>query len=301
MAQSTQASCTPSISYWSLLDAVAIDYLDARLTLGKLYAVCLPQPARASESNYAYSPDGGGRLTTVVMRANGQVLNTYVWYGENVAGLWELSRYKVIGGFETVRPLVAGDYLLEFQLENKPFYRFPFSVFARPADDPYQPTGPRYFIDGPWNEYGNLFYQRNDPKSSLRFVTWVRNAAGHDGKRSAPYQVRLLRGDGRSLASENGTLNLEPHWRQADLFFKAAGVDGFFKAEEILRTDGVYRVQLEIDGKPYGSYPFTVQGGKIQLQGRQIKEHTDMQLFIFDYLYGGRYTSWWIKREDGHR
>jgi hypothetical protein len=174
-------------------------------------------------------------------------------------------------------------------------------VSTKPADDPYQPAGLRYFIDGPWNEYGNLFYQRNDPKSSLRFVTWVRDAAGHDGKRSAPYNVKLVRGDGRLLASESGTLSLEPRWRQADLFFKAAGGDGFLKAEEVLHADGAYRVQLEIDDKPYGSYPFTVQGGKIQLQGRQIKERTDVQLFILDYLYGGRYTSWWIKREGGHR
>lgn len=53
--------------------------------------------------------------------------------------------------------------------------------------------------------------------------------------------------------------------------------------------------------KPYGKYPFTVKGGQIQLQGRQVRDATDPMLYITDYLSGGRYTSWWIKRETSGR
>ena len=42
----TQGSCTPGISYWSLLGAVGVDYMNGRLVVNRLYAVCLPQPVR---------------------------------------------------------------------------------------------------------------------------------------------------------------------------------------------------------------------------------------------------------------
>ena len=302
LGEQPQESCTPGMSYWSLLGAVSVDYFTGRPIVNKLYAVCLPQPLRTDNSNFAYSPDGGGKLASVVRRADGQVLNTFIWYGENIAGLWELSHYKVLGGETSIRPLTAGDYVIEFQLEDKPFYRFPFTIETLPADDPYQPEGMRYFIDGPWNDYGNVFYQRNDPKSSLRFTTWVREKAGHESKRGVPYQAKIVRmEDDRVLATDTGTLRLTPQWQQADLLFKSmvGGPSSSFKAEEVLNTDGLYQVSVSIDNQPYGTYSFTVQGGKIQLQGRQIREGTDPQLFLLDYLYGGRYTSWWLKREQG--
>lgn len=302
--QKPQGACVPGVSFWSLMGAVGVGYADGRPRVGKLYAVCLPAPARASQTNYAYNPDDGGKLSTVLKRSDGTALGTFVWYGENVAGLWELSRYKVVGGEQSVKPLTPGPYVLEFQIEDKPFYRFPFSVSTVPSDDPYQPPGTRYFVEGPWNEYGNIFYQRNDPASSLRFTTWVQDKAGRESKRSVPYEAQIVRArDGKVLAADAGTFRLEPRWLQADLNFRAAGGDpnSYYKAGELLGEDGQYRVRLQIDGKPYGTYPFDVRGGKIQLQDRQVRERTDPQLFILDYLYGGRYTSWWIKRDPSAR
>jgi hypothetical protein len=296
-----EASCTaPGISYWSLLGAIGIGYADGRLQMDKLYAVCLPAPNTPSDSNYAYSPEQGGKLATVVKNADGQVLNTYVWYGENVSGLWELSNYKVVGG--EIKPLGAGNYVLEFQIEGTVFYRFTFSVATAPSDDPYQPPGTRYFIEGPWNEYGNIFYQRNDPESTLRFTTWVQNKIGHQEKRSVPYEAQLVRArDDKVLGQDKGVLHPAPHWDQLDLFFQAPDGDqsGHLKANDVLREDGTYRVRFVLDGKPYGVYSFSVNGGKIQMQGRQLTEHTEPADRIVDYLYGGRYRSWWIKRDGG--
>ena len=122
----TVKSCTPGVSFWKLLDEVRVGYTDGRLALGRLYAVCLPAPGKQSTSNYPFDPDGGGKLATLVKTADGKVLNTYVWYAESIGGLWELSRYKVLGGYEAVNPLAAGNYVLEFTVEDKPFYRFRF-------------------------------------------------------------------------------------------------------------------------------------------------------------------------------
>ena len=295
-----QKPCTPGISFWKLLDEVRVGYTDGRLALGRLYAVCLPTPGKQSSSNYPYDPDGGGKLATIVKSADGKVLNTYVWYAESIGGLWELSRYKVLGGYEAVKPLTAGNYLLEFAIEDKPFYRFPFSVVAIKSDDPYAAEGNRYFIEGAWNEYGNIYYQRNDPQSSLTFTTWVQDKAGHQNKSSVPYELKLISArDGRVLGVDNGTLRLEPRWLNAALYFRPSGGDAtaYLKAGELLREDGRYSVRLTIDNKLYGTYPFVVKGGRIELQGKQVRDNTDPMIYIVDYLSGGRYTSWWIKRE----
>ena len=296
----TQTPCTPGVSFWKLLDAVGIGYKDGRLALGRLYAVCLPPPGKQSSSNYPYDPDGGGKLSTSIKTADGQTLNTYVWYAESIGGLWELSRYKVLGGYEAVKPLAAGNYVLEFAIEDKPFYRFPISVAVMKSDDPYAPEGNRYFIEGAWNEYGNIYYQRNDPQSSLTFTTWVQDKAGHLNKNSVPYEAKLVNTrDGRVIATDSGNLRLEPRWLKADLNFRPTGGDAnsYFKAGDLLREDGRYQVRLTIDNKPYGTYPFVVNSGRIELQGKQIREKTDPMVYIVDYLSGGRYTSWWIKRE----
>jgi hypothetical protein len=210
-----------------------------------------------------------------------------------------MSRYKVVGGYESVKPLAAGDYVLEFAADDKPFQRFPFSVSAVKSDDPYQAAGNRYFIDGAWSEYGNLYYQRNDPQSSFVFTTWVQDRAGREAKKSVPYEIKLVRVRGNQvLGEESGTLRLEPRWLTATLYFRPIGdKNSFLKAGEVLNEDGAYRIRLAIDGNPYGDYPFTIKGGRIQLQGRQLRESTDPRDYITDQIAGGRYTSWWLKRE----
>ncbi len=121
-----QKTCAPGVSFWKLLEAVNVGYQDGRLQLDTLYAVCLPAPSRQSTSNYPYDPDSGGKLSTLVKTADGKVLNTYVWYAESIGGLWELSRYKVVGGYEAVKPLAAGSYLLEFASMTSRFTGFRF-------------------------------------------------------------------------------------------------------------------------------------------------------------------------------
>jgi hypothetical protein len=299
-AQVAPAPCTlPGISFWSLLGAVGIGYGDGRLTIGKLYGVCLPTPARQEESPYPYNPDGVGKLSTLVKTADGKVLNTYVWYAQSIGGLWELSTYKVVGGYQSEKPLTGGNYLLEFVVEDKPFARFPFSVAEVKNDDPYQPAGNRYFIEGAWNEYGNIFYQRNDPQSALAFTIWMQDKRGNQKQTSTTYDLKLINlKDGKAIGEDSGTLRLDPWWLQLKLNLHPAGdKNSYLKAADLLREDGRYIFRLNIDGKPYGEYPFTVKGGRIEFQGKQIREKTNPTDYIVDYLSSGRYSSWWIKRE----
>ncbi|HUP95198.1 MAG TPA: hypothetical protein VM164_09820, partial [Burkholderiales bacterium] len=127
-AAQAQTSCIPGITFGSLLGSLRVGYGDGRLRVERLYAVCLPAPARQSKTNYPYEPDDGGLLSMRVKSADGQLLYTYVWYAERIGTIWELSRYKVVGGHESVKPLAAGDYLLEFAADEKLFSRFAFSI-----------------------------------------------------------------------------------------------------------------------------------------------------------------------------
>lgn len=299
-AQNAPADCRPGISFGSLIGSVRIGYNDGRLNVDKLYAVCLPMPAKQGDSNYPYNPDSGGKLSMAVKTADGRTLNTYVWSAERFGNLWEMSQYKVIGGYEAVKPLGVGSFMLEFAVEEKPFYKFPFSVVAVQSDDPYQPPGNRYFIEGAWNEYGNLFYQRNDPQSSLSFTTWVQAKSTKDEKRSIPYELKLIRSkDNKVLAEDKATLRMQPNWLKAEFLLRPTDGDGnsYFKAGELLHEDGAYRIRFAVEGKLYGEYVFAVKGGRIQFQGRQVRENAEPMMHIVDYVYGGKYSSWWIKRE----
>src|SRR5918993_2161466 len=216
-AQTPDAACVPGISFWNLLDSVSVGYVSGRLSIDRVYAPCLPAPGKQSTSNYPYDPDVGGKLTTVVKTADGKALNTYVWYASRIGNLWELSRYKIVGGHQSVQPLTAGNYVLEFAANDKPFYRFPFVIVEGKNEDPYQPAGARYYIEGPWNDYGNIFYQRNDPESVLKFTTWVQDKAGKQATTLTPYALKLVSlKDGKVIAEDAGNFRLEPRWQKAD-------------------------------------------------------------------------------------
>src|SRR5215470_6381410 len=204
-----QGACTPGMSFWSLLGSVNVGYADGHLQMDKLYAVCLPQPKTPTDSNYAYSPEQGGKLTTLLKSADGQTLTTYVWHAESISGLWELTDYKVLGGYEATKQLGAGKYTLEFQADGSTFTRFSFSVATAPRENPYHAPGRRWFVERPWSEYGNVFWQRNDPQSTLRFTTWVQDKVGHlQPQKSMPYEAQLVRAsEGKVIGEDKGTLH----------------------------------------------------------------------------------------------
>ena len=67
----------------------------------------------------------------------------------------------------------------------------------------------------------------------------------------------------------------------------------------------VVRQDVDATAEPAGGRPLDVAGqpASVQdaMQGRQVREQTDPLDYIVDYLYGGRYTSWWIKRTGAPR
>src|SRR6187551_865062 len=117
-AITAQKPCEPRVQMSSLLSGVDVN---GGLFIDKMYARCLPAPAKKSASNYEYQPYDGGKFSSVLKDSKGQVVNTFVWYGENIQSLWEMSRYEVVGGPEALKKLSPGSYVLEFAVEDKVF------------------------------------------------------------------------------------------------------------------------------------------------------------------------------------
>lgn len=261
-----QAPCEPLIDTSALLNNVQVS---GALYIDSLYARCLPKPARISKTNFEYHPYDGGKLSTVLKDSRGQVLNTFIWYGHNIQSLWELSRYEIVGGPQALKKLVPGSYSLEFAVEDKVFQKFPFSVRTSESNDQFRPET-LYILDGAWADHAELYSPNLD--RFIQLFVWLRNDAGlNDPKpRAAPFHIRLVRESDKKVLAEDseGKLNLTHKWQQYKLSFRkprAAGSTDYseFKLNEVLATDGKYRIELDLDGKPRSAYHFTVKDGKL--------------------------------------
>jgi hypothetical protein len=270
-AQSRSAAstdCKPEIDMGSLLNNVSVN---GGLYIGKLYATCLPTPAKKSQTNYEYHPYDGGKLSTVLKSADGKTLNTFVWYGESISGLWELSRYEIAGGRDALKKLEPGNYTLDFALEDKVFQSFPFSVSTAQNKDPYNPKT-LYLLNGMWKNYATLYAPNVD--RFIQLTVWLRdpNNLGEFKPPPIQYRTRLIREKDKQVLAEGGgetsAINLTYNWQSYALSFRKPNAENTkdyteFKLNEVLASDGNYTVELSLDGKPYSAYKFNVKNGRL--------------------------------------
>jgi hypothetical protein len=259
--------CEPRVETSSLLSAVDVN---VTLAMSKLYARCLPMPAKKSKTNYEYHPYDGGKFSTTLKSASGQTINTYVWYGENILSLWEMSRYEVVGGPEAVKKLSAGNYVLEFAVEDKVFQQFPFSFTTKQSSDQFRPET-LYLVDGMWRDYAQLYAPNVD--RFFQLMVWLRDedSVAEPKRRRVPFRLRLIReSDKKTVAEsdEGSALMLDHKWHDVKLSFRRPGAAqtkdySELKLSEVIATDGKYRIELALEGRPVANYPFTVKSGRI--------------------------------------
>lgn len=259
--------CEPRIETSSLLSSVDVDTV---LRIGKFYARCLPMPTKKSKSAYEYHPYDGGKFSTTLRTSSGEAINTYVWYGENIQSLWEMSRYEVVGGPEAIKKLSPGSYVLEFAIEDKVFQKFPFSFTTKQSGDQFRPQT-LYLMDGMWRDYAQLYAPSVD--RFFQLMVWVRDedATAEPKRRRIPYTLRLIREADKKVVGEsdpNSALMLDHKWADVKLSFRRPGAAqakeySEFKLSEIIATDGKYRIELALEGRPAANYPITVKGGRI--------------------------------------
>lgn len=209
----------------------------------------------------------------------------------------------------------AGDYHLDILVDDRLIQRFPFVVRVQGSDDPYATTAGLYQLDGPWADYAYLF-----TPTEGGYLTWYFYDRHQEMEQTdvTYLLVAELYRNGQFVATTgNKTISARQQWKRHELSFSIPGDDAAnttdlttstgFTLDKM--TDGNYELRVtyydvnayDRQGKkvpianPMGRkedrYRFTVQGGKIQPQDRQVREaHEGLQ-----FIEGGR-DQFWLKR-----
>jgi hypothetical protein len=291
----------PGLMYSTVLNGVQLLPDDGRFRLDNIQAVFLPKPD--STTYYPYDPEGGGKLWTILSTTDGTELYRFDWYGELLKSpFWLLSSYKATdlrtgqdAGVGWVDLPDSGEFVLDFYVEGVHFYTFPFSTSTIAADDPYA-GDPLHFIHGDWADWGYFYYVDANPDMSIQFKVWLNNYE-HATHRDVKPRMEIRRG-GTLVATgrENMTYSLQPRWvrYEMDLIFPMEGTSGgaYFKAKDLLNTDGDYTLSLYLSDELYGTWPFSVKDGQLATVGRADRGSTEP----LTYIDGGR-DAFWFKRQ----
>ncbi len=276
----------PGLSFATVLNGVKLLSKKAQFRLLHVQATFLPGD----------NPAGYAILRT----ADGKEICRLDWKSQKLKepyrllDFWKVtdlrSGKQVAGGLDLSQP---GDYVVDFYLPDEHFYTFPFSVAKLSGGDPFA-GGEFFFLEGDWSKWGYLYYRDADPTKSLYWKVWLRNK---EAKPNATVSIRIeikRDSDGALVCTnrKNMSFGLKPEWVRAefDMVFPSEGTSGgrYFKAKDLLATDGAYTLTMKINDKPYGTWKFAVAGGKLNYTGRTDRSKADPLTFI----EGGR-DAWW--------
>lgn len=284
----------PGFMYSTLLNGIKMRG-DGTLYFDDITATFLP-PASSPSGRAAYNYDDGGKLTSIIRRKDGTVIDERFWNGRKADGpLWIVHTYELSGRQSGSIKMSPGDYTLEFYVEGKPFYRLPFSVEKEGAttDDPFaKGAGEKIILKSPWDKYGYLFLSGANPGSNLVFKTWLRLPVK---KNNIDFSIELREKNGKVIGS-NGksktTIGLLPVWERREFrFYKQGGSQ--LSGSDILSKDGDYEIRLSIEGQHYGTYPFSVREGKFVYLPEQTRGEENFMTMI----EGGN-DAWFVKKSD---
>lgn len=266
----------------------------------RLTAVFLP--TAQSNNEYPYNPDDGGKFWAVLSNSAGAQLARYdFWAQQRPAPYWVVDDAWVTDLTTNERaytgqiPLPPGDYTLDYFLDSGRFYTFSFSVNNITSDDPFNPQT-FWFIEGPWRDWGAFTYPRDDPSTSIHWMTYLHNR-GREASKDVSIAVAVTRdADGAVVASTRTgtTWSLMREWR-AHTFELVNPSGTILSAAELFSRDGTYTLRMEIDGQVYGTWKFQVAGGQPQYAGRTVRGAVDQLQFV----EGGPDQWWYIREESG--
>ncbi len=196
--------------------------------------------------------------------------------------------------------LPEGDYTLTFNTEKGPFFIFPFSITKLASDNPFEGTD-KYFLEGDWNNWGYFYYSNARPEQMLQWKVWLRYK-GVKNEKDVKIHIKVTNDkDGkvicRSRDNVNMTYTLRSDWvrYQFDMIFpENEGIGGaYFKAKNLLEKDGDYTLAMDIDGKEYGKWKFSVKNNKFVYTDRTDRQNADPTSFI----EGGLDAFWYGKAD----
>ncbi|QQS42039.1 MAG: hypothetical protein IPM63_03590 [Acidobacteriota bacterium] len=199
--------------------------------------------------------------------------------------------------YDDLKLTKPGDYVFDLYLGNEKMYTMPFSLRVKQPDDPFD-GGALYLTDGPWNDWGYLFYSEADPEQNLAWKIWLRAEENSSTRKEIRVEVKRDK-DGKLICENrrNTSTSLRSDWvrHSFDLVNPPVKTSGgaYFKAKDLLAVDGGYTLTMTVEGKPYGTWKFKVAGGKLSHTGRTVRGEADPLRFI----EGGK-DAWWYSKVD---
>lgn len=270
----------PGLEFSSLLNSVTIIPEKGELRIGG-------EPCRA-----VFIPEDVKEGLVVLRDGEGKEISRFVWKPHLIEKPYYLMDFQAVAQAE----LKPGDYILDFYTDQEHFYTFKFGVTKGETDDPFAKSF--YYIEGPWADWGYLYIPKADPEQNLYWKVWLRQKSDQVNK-DANYDVRITRdSDGEVICeSRERSDSFRPKWerREFDMIFpkgKGESYGQYFKAKDLLATDGDYTLTMTGEGKPYGTWKFKVVDGKFNYTGQTVRGEADPLTFV----EGGR-DAWWYKKE----
>lgn len=247
-------------------------------------------------SIYAYfMPADKGRM--VVLKDGAEVAEFSWRCSVYTAPKFEIEGWELVKGKNHDLGFVmdqAGQYELAFFTAGKKFYSFPFTLRLLGGNDPYQSKKVR-LMDGDWSQFAFLSKTSPEGHGKWKFGIYVRSEDG--SLQQSKGQVRLVRlADNKVVAVGSSNYRREASWTKQSMELQKPGKKNdkneyysnqtLYANKEPLQ-DGDYLLKYLQDGKVYGSYKFSVAGGKPQDQGRQVRGSDPLR-----FLEGGGKTTW---------
>lgn len=323
----------PAVVYESLLDAVKVNPSNGLLMIGSdMTASFLPTTdERGSTAFYGSKPEQHKLAVHIVK--DGETLKKYLTMvmqrdnGELRSGMKgpfadfsiASNGYAEQQGYDTEKLYFtqAGEYALEFYLDGKRVYQFPFSVRIIGSDDPYASEDKVYAIDGPWSDvvYIDIAFPVT-PEAFATLKTYTRVPDFNQPDLTYLVAAQLTRNGKALLYGKNlmayGTkdswnkqqLNLAKPWKDHN----GISAGEHLQIKDILK-DGSYELTLNYytgqsgmkgseqphpgpAGEQTETYTFTVKNGAIQPQGWQQRDGVKAERFI----EGGRSHFWLVRQ-----
>ncbi|MCB1025391.1 MAG: hypothetical protein KDB79_13430 [Acidobacteria bacterium] len=238
---------------------------------------------------YAYFMKGD-KGTLKVLKDGSEIAEFKFGIEPSILPKYTLDYFELISGKNDVLGLIlkeSGKYELAYYANGEKFHSFPFELEISTGGDPYKPKK-QMKLNGPWNNYAYLYKTSRESHGKWEFRIFVRSEDGE--YQQSKGQVIVTRDkDKKIVAVGSSGFRNEARWRRQELVLEKPGIKNpkgeYYNNTDLLANtdkfeDGSYTAAFNIDGKPYGTYKFSVRSGEIQPQGNQIRESTDPSLFI---------------------
>ncbi|MEL7362779.1 MAG: hypothetical protein AAFN13_11960 [Bacteroidota bacterium] len=198
--------------------------------------------------------------------------------------------------------LTAGSYQLDFYLDDRLFWTFPFEVVSMGSSDPYSTRGASLFLRGLWDDVGYVsFNSREIDASPQVYFSFYKQALRADLERRTEFEyVAVIKRSGQTVAAHDIDRTCQRVDDPLGAYTQADHSTGPYTASfyllpqdcvgspKVLRMehliDGAYTLELMLTGPNVDdevrTYSFEIAGGRFVPAGQQVRDATDPTRYL---------------------